>query len=206
LYDITITYNPGDVLKVKVWDSKARIHDFIFKIPPLSYVKKEEKNIFVNLISDQPFNRGRILDIGCGTGEFTQFFKGNNCIFGADVSSEMIVKARRKMPNVNFIRADVCHLPFKDSVMDFVSIVGLLEYFKEQRKPLFEASRALRDNCSIVISFSKESIFNLPRKIWGIDYYAKNENEMKELLAISDLKIIKKVEGRIQTQFLCTKK
>ncbi len=123
---------------------KAKIHDLIFSLPPLKNIKNEEKKIFKNLISKKHVTNKRILDIGCGTGDYTQLIDKNNKFFGVDITSNMLKKAKQKIPNGNFVQADSLHLPFKNSTIDFVSMIGLLEYFKDQSKPSQDASIVLK--------------------------------------------------------------
>ncbi|GBE17610.1 demethylmenaquinone methyltransferase [archaeon BMS3Abin16] len=194
------------VLKAWIWDLRAKFYDLLFNVAPLRSVKREERNMFLDLVSDLSFNSAMMLDVGCGTGDFIPFSIEKGLVFGADISAEMIARARDKLPHVDFIRADVCHLPFKDESMDFISMVGLLEYFEDPGKPLSEASRIAKDDARIVVSFSRQSILNLPRKLWGISFFVCPEEEITGLLKNSHLKSIKWAEGKIQTQILCRKK
>ncbi len=184
---------------------KAKIHDLIFSLPPLKNIKNEEKRIFNNLLSKKHVTDKRILDIGCGTGDYTKQLDKNNKVFGVDITSNMLKKSRQKIPRGNFVQADSQNLPFKNSTIDFVSMIGLLEYFMDQSKPIQEASRVLKNEGTAIISFTKPSIFNIPRKVWRIKFHTSNDKEITEILKNSNLKIQEKAEGKIQTQLLCKK-
>ena len=194
------------ILKTGLWEIKAKIHDLLFKIPPFKNVKNDEKDIFIDLYSNvKEIINGKIVDIGCGTGEFAKLFPEKNSIFGIDITAKMLTKSANKMPNASFIRADAQHLPLKDSSLDFVSMIGLTEYFKDQSKPLLEVKRVLKKQGRSIISFSKPSILHLPRRFWNIKFYTKNKAEINELFELSGLKVIKKKDGYMQTQVLCEK-
>jgi len=50
----------------------------------------------------------RVLDLGTGTGNLAERFVKCQCdVWGIDVSEKMLVEARRKLPGVNLIRADL---------------------------------------------------------------------------------------------------
>lgn len=47
-------------------------------------------------------SRMDLLDLGCGTGNHSQYFKENFNVTGVDLSEEMLALARRKVPEVKF--------------------------------------------------------------------------------------------------------
>ncbi|MFQ5849120.1 MAG: class I SAM-dependent methyltransferase [Candidatus Binatia bacterium] len=74
---------------------------------------------------------GKILDIPCGTGRFTQFFYERGYLyFGADISMEMldVLVGEQKAPGkmVPVVRCDGEQLPFKDNVFDCVVCIRFL--------------------------------------------------------------------------------
>ncbi|MBI3600830.1 MAG: class I SAM-dependent methyltransferase, partial [Nitrospinae bacterium] len=91
------------------------------------YISGFEKRILLKMINppSPPFSKGGlggILDIGCGTGYFTQFFGGlcRNTV-GVDTSMDMIKYAMKKIEarsqrseaRIKYIVADAEYLPFK---------------------------------------------------------------------------------------------
>jgi len=75
------------------------------------------------LITDSGFvSRGiRLLDIGCGPGDFTRAFSDAGALVtGVDFSPEMIRIARDRFPEVEFKVADAERLPFDDCSFDVV--------------------------------------------------------------------------------------
>ncbi len=58
-----------------------------------------------------------ILDLGCGTGVLTKFLaKEGYQVLGLDSSSEMLEKARRDFPAINFIEADAANFELVNPV------------------------------------------------------------------------------------------
>lgn len=56
-----------------------------------------------------------ILDLGCGPGRDTNFYREQSYrVVGADLSQGMLEEARRRTPGGTFVRADMRRLPFKD--------------------------------------------------------------------------------------------
>ena len=72
--------------------------------------------------------KGRVLDLGCGTGIFTQILshvEGVNEVVGLDISKESVLQARGKCNDkCRFIAGSATELPFPDSSFDAVVAFG----------------------------------------------------------------------------------
>lgn len=76
-------------------------------------------------VADLP--AGRVLDVGCGTGYLTQFLRGD--VVGVDQSAEMLELARARVPDGEFVQADVPPLPFADAEFDLAFTSGVYCHF-----------------------------------------------------------------------------
>ncbi len=102
-----------------------------------------EKNIVRHLLSHLP--RGKALEIGSGTGHWTKFFKHLGFdIIGVDICDKMIEIAKKKLPNIQFIKADATDLPFDDETFDYVFAITVFEFIENQDKAFQEAFRVLK--------------------------------------------------------------
>ena len=83
------------------------------------------------------YNFDRILDLGCGKGYFTQFFKKhNNFVRGVDVSATAVSRAKISFPKIDFMSGDVTNKEFfnemsKEGKYDLVFSYGLLQYTQD---------------------------------------------------------------------------
>ncbi len=64
--------------------------------------------------------RGRVLDLGCGTGRNLPLYGAGARVFGLDPCHASLLKARRRAPGVPLVRARAESLPFRDSAFDTV--------------------------------------------------------------------------------------
>jgi demethylmenaquinone methyltransferase/2-methoxy-6-polyprenyl-1,4-benzoquinol methylase len=65
----------------------------------------------------------RVLDACCGTGDLAIGARRRNAdVVGVDFSHEMLERARRKDESVDWVQADVLHLPFEDASFDAVTV------------------------------------------------------------------------------------
>ncbi len=83
----------------------------------------------------------RILDVGCGTGHFTRWYKSLGYpVVGVDVSPVMLAVAR-KLWNGELHNAPAENLPFANRSFDLVSMITCTEYMPDLGVVLREACR-----------------------------------------------------------------
>lgn len=83
----------------------------------------------------------RVLDAGCGGGRYSKVCgEAGATVFGAD-HTQAVDKAAalcRHLPQVNFVQADLKHLPFAPASFDFVFSIGVMHHDVDTRA-VFEA-------------------------------------------------------------------
>lgn len=96
----------------------------------------------------------RVLDIGCGTGNFTNLLQHitKACVSGADQSAGMLEKARLKNPDIQFTQADACDLPYEDDSFDFVYMTDVIHHIPDVGKLFEEIYRILKSGGKVCIS------------------------------------------------------
>ncbi len=95
----------------------------------------------------------RILDIGCGTGIWAEYFyrKGAE-VYGIDISEKMLEMARKRVPKGKFYLGDVTKIPFQNEFFDIVFCSLVLSHVKDLKKAIREIHRVLEKNGILIIS------------------------------------------------------
>lgn len=115
---------------------------------------RKERQVTLEMLSVK--SGDRVLDVGCGPGNYTRYLaaaNGGELAVGVDASSSMLaagVKAEGGS-NLAFVRADASALPFKDDEFDVVSCVGTVHMTKTPLGSLAEMTRVLAPGGRIVI-------------------------------------------------------
>lgn len=96
-----------------------------------------------------PGDRGRILDLGCGTGSLTRALVGQfavSRIVGLDASDAYVDYARRHIsdPRIEFHVGDACAMPFPDASFDHVLSMLVLPFVPNTAGAVGEIRRVAR--------------------------------------------------------------
>lgn len=103
----------------------------------------------------------RILEIGCGTGEYTRYLVETGAeIHAVDISAKMIRLAQRKCPfcNVKFKVADMRSLPHVDGYFDAVVGNAILHHVTNPKSVFDEIRRVLKKDGRI--AFAEPNMLN----------------------------------------------
>jgi ubiquinone/menaquinone biosynthesis C-methylase UbiE len=96
----------------------------------------------------------RVLDIGCGTGNqliANRAAAPNALMTGVDQSIGMLAEARRKAPDIAWVRADAAPLPFAAGSFDFIGCQFAFHHFGDKAGMLAETLRLLRPGGRFVL-------------------------------------------------------
>lgn len=87
----------------------------------------------------------RVVDIGCGTGEFAPLFPASQ-YEGIDLDPANISYAKKHYPSYRFQVGDALHLPFPDASFDAALVCGVLHHLSddEARGVITEMRRVLK--------------------------------------------------------------
>jgi len=87
--------------------------------------------------------RGRVLDVGCGTGRNLPLFPVGTRVVGLDPCRQTLLKARRRAGGVPLVQARAEALPFRDGVFDTVVSGLVFCSVGDPRRGLDEVRRVL---------------------------------------------------------------
>jgi len=114
-------------------------YDAWFATPQGKRVLEEEEELFCRLMWKE---RGSLLDMGCGTGIFTTFFKGLGfSVMGLDLSLKMILHLRAKDPRIPLVLGNARLLPFGRDLFHYATLITVLEFLPHPFFALVEATR-----------------------------------------------------------------
>jgi ubiquinone/menaquinone biosynthesis C-methylase UbiE len=108
-----------------------------------------------------PYARGRVLDVGCGTGALLERLAARGEAVGLDLSPDMLARAARRQrgrgSGAALVRGDVQHLPFRDAALESVVSTFAINAVPDLEKALAEMLRVLQPGGSLAFISVGES-------------------------------------------------
>ncbi len=129
------------------------------------------------------------LDVCCGTGAQARDFTAAGVFaVGADLSPAMLAEARRRAPDLSFVRCDAARLPFEDACFDgAVACLGLHEMDEETRLDACREMARVAQECILVDYALPQSwsgrllrlLAHVPERLAGKDHYRGYKDFMR---------------------------
>lgn len=140
-----------------------------------SYVVGKEVIVIAKDELAKEQNLGSVLELGCGTGSYTETLqKVAKEVLATDFSDEMIEAAIRKrgiLENVTFVKADALNLEFEKESFDTIFMANLIHIIEDPDKVIKESYRVLKNGGQIIItSFAIEEMSFFNKISMGIRY------------------------------------
>lgn len=124
----------------------------------LDHIRNVVEYIHKKYMSNLKKNNIKILDLGCGMGEFATFLSrlGYNVV-GVDMDKEQLKLAKilkeENKAKVEFVNADATRLPFKDREFDIIICFDVFEHIKDLQPICIEMRRVLKDDGVVFLRF-----------------------------------------------------
>jgi len=129
--------------------------------------------------------KGKILDLGCGTGRNMVEKKGIEW-YGVDFSQKMVDAVKKRTGNENIQKFQAWELPFPENFFDYALYVATLHCIPEEnkrKKSLEELKRVLKKNGRALITVWDKNVDKLKDKGDEIIMPWKFKNEKGEIVS-----------------------
>ncbi len=102
--------------------------------------RRRETNLELDLVTGRLEQGAKVLDIGCGAGvPITKTLAERYSVTGVDISSEMVRRARKNVPEASFIHNDIMTMEFPpDEFNAVVSFYAVFHLPREEHPGLFK--------------------------------------------------------------------
>jgi SAM-dependent methyltransferase len=120
-------------------------------------VREADLTLINHFLQELPAQgRLAVLDIGCGTGSYTDLFQKltqaqGYRVFGIDPSEGMLAKARRKNPQVVFLLGSASQIPSEGGFFDFAYLTDVIHHVPDVPAMFHEIRRVLKPGGKLCI-------------------------------------------------------
>lgn len=143
------------------WRADAEGYDGWFGSPWGRYAWTEEGRLVLAALAGA--SRGRLLDVGCGTGRSSALLRAPGTqVVGVDPDAGMLALAHGRGRVDVALLAEGERLPFRDRVFDATVAVTVLEFVREPAEVVAEMARVTRSRGRVVVGALN------PRSPWGM--------------------------------------
>ncbi|MCL2383718.1 MAG: class I SAM-dependent methyltransferase [Oscillospiraceae bacterium] len=136
-----------------VFDNYSEGYDDWYQTALGAFVDKVETDAAFSLLN--PSKGQKVLDIGCGTGNFSFKLAELGCdVTGIDISDKMLEYAEEKMKanlDICFKNMDVYNMDFEDNTFDSIISMATFEFIENEQEAYKNMLRVLKPNGTIVI-------------------------------------------------------
>jgi ubiquinone/menaquinone biosynthesis C-methylase UbiE len=138
---------------MQLFDEWPEKYDQWFETPIGRLIRQYEAELILDTL--MPGRGECILDVGCGTGIFTQdVISAGSHVVGLDSSLPMLQRAGRKFKGhpFNMIQGNMRDLPFRDNRFDKVMSITAIEFIEDGRSAVTELFRVTKSGGTIVVA------------------------------------------------------
>ncbi len=153
-----------------IFDFKAESYDDWYNTAIGKFADDVETSCAVSMLGN--VTSGSILDVGCGTGNFSiKLAQMGFDVTGIDLSEKMLDKAKKKTKNlrlnIKFIKGDTHSLSFEDNAFDAVVSMAAFEFIEDASRVLHEMFRVAKPGAPVIVgTINRDSD-------WGAFYLEK---------------------------------
>jgi len=114
-------------------------------------VDRIEKNLLQKHLIKIP--RKPMLELGCGTGYWTEFFVEQGFkLTASDISEAMLSVARKKHLQAEFVKFDSQNIPFDTESFSVIASITMLEFVHDSEQVLLEIYRVLKPQGWLILA------------------------------------------------------
>lgn len=174
------------------FNSIAATYDSWYKTPLGRFVDEVETHLAFKFFN--PEKGMKILDVGCGTGNFSiKLARMGACVTGIDISDKMLLIAKEKAKEMGldiiFERMDVYDIAFPNNYFDGVFSMAAFEFIKQPQRAFKEMMRVLKPGGQLLIgTIHKDST-------WGALYEKQAQQDPDSIFRFADFKTLEDLEN-----------
>jgi ubiquinone/menaquinone biosynthesis C-methylase UbiE len=132
---------------------------------------------FLNPVIDEIGTKGKLLDIGTGSGKLIQILSAENGVdcTGVDTDADMLIEAKKKLENLNVELVEILpdtKLPFENNSFDYITICSVLFHLSKDSidEMLRDSLQLLKEKGKIIIltPTGEKNILKLTKHFFSI--------------------------------------
>lgn len=134
----------------------VRYHYSIYN-PLVNILLSLSRTRLLNMIDFPATEKFLIVDMGCSSGTLTRVLSLKAPTIGLDIDKNALVWVKRHVKHIDFVCADLCHLPFRDDSVDVAVCASVLEHVKNLEEATKQIEFVLKKDGILVAGYPIET-------------------------------------------------
>jgi 2-polyprenyl-3-methyl-5-hydroxy-6-metoxy-1,4-benzoquinol methylase len=118
----------------------------------LSDISRDQKEVVVEWLAELGRTNLDLIDVGCGSGWLCPSLKQFGRVTATDIASEVLARARRRIPDVKFVAGDFMELGFPAHSFDAAITIEVLSHIENQPAFIARIARCLRPGGRLILA------------------------------------------------------
>lgn len=128
-----------------------------FPNPLVNFLLSKTRMRMLNAIYSGVDKSSLIIDFGCLFGDFTRVLSMLAQTIGLDIDKNVIAVAKKSVNHIDFICADICHLPFRNNSVDVAVFASVFEYIEKLEDAIKQTKDVLKKDGKLVAGYPIET-------------------------------------------------
>lgn len=152
----------------------------------IPHISKRQAEVILGWLERSGQRNLKILEVGCGTGWFCPQLARYGMVTGTDLSDEVLARAKKRFPEVNYVAGDFMVLDFDREDFDLVITLEVLSHVADQKAFVRKLNSHLRPGGMLMMAtqnrFVLERFSRIPPPAPGQLRKWLDRHELSELL------------------------
>ena len=140
----------------RYWDSKWERERATF---PNEWALRRGE-IVLGLVRSLGLHRPKIVDLGCGTGWFTEKLADLGEVTGVDLSGEAVAIARQRLPGLTFLAGNAFEMPLPAGAFDVIVSQHVIAHVENQHAFVDRVADLLKPDGYVIVTTANKFVMD----------------------------------------------
>ncbi|MEZ5995814.1 MAG: methyltransferase domain-containing protein [Hyphomonadaceae bacterium] len=124
----------------------------------LSDISRDQRAVAIEWLTQMGRTDMSLIEVGCGSGWLCPWLKPFGRVTATDLSDKVLSRARKRVPDVNFVAGDFMALEFDAAAFDVVVTIEMLSHVADQDAFIAKLTRLLKPGGVLILATQNKPV------------------------------------------------